>query len=349
MVADRRPVFTVVCAYHNGQNTIGNLLESIKRQNMAREDIEVIIVDDCSDIEPPFNKPEFQHFFTELDITIYRTSENIGYPGPVREIGTQRANGVWLTIADQDDLYMDDVFCKVKIELEEKNIQYYYTTNFYKLETSDNTVTNMVKQLNWNHGKFYNVDNLWKKHNIHYADDMISHEDIYISSQVNCILHHLGEEFYFSDLFTYVWIKNEGSVSNTLYGIDEDNLPHEYMEKYFGDYFKCTGYCYYERYKSGYIDREFAQLMMIQVLIYGYFYMQKFMYHHKGYYVAKNFVECSKYVRVVRELFNMTNEDIYQYSCRDTCEFFENIRAQSALATGPIIPQITYRGWLEIM
>ena len=60
-------------------------------------------------------------------------------------------------------------------------------------------------------------------------------------------------------------------------------------------------------------------------------------------------VECSKYVRLVRKLFNMTNEDIYQYSCRDTCEFFESIRAQAALATGPIIPQITYRGWLEIM
>ena len=185
MIGDRRPVFSVVCAYHNGQNTIRNLLDSIKKQNMAREDIEVILVDDCSDIIPPFGDEDFQHYYSELDITIYRTDRNIGYPGPVREIGAQRANGRWLTIIDQDDLFIEDSFCSVKKEIEENNVQYYLVTNFYKVESSDNSVTNMVKQLNWNHGKFYNMDNLWRKYDIHYRDDMISHEDIYISSQVN--------------------------------------------------------------------------------------------------------------------------------------------------------------------
>lgn len=345
----KRPLITVVCAYYNGEKTIRRVLDSIVNQNMFKEDLEVVIVDDCSTHETPFGDPEFKnYYFDKLNLHIFKTDHNHGYPGPVRELAVEQAHGEWLTIIDQDDAFVEDVFKSVLKEIKENNVKHYFCTNFFKVEMYDNTVTEMIHQLNWNHGKFYNLD-FWRKYKIHYREDMISHEDIYISSQVNCILNSLKEDFYLSDIFTYKWIKRPDSVSNSSYSIEQDNLPHEYMEKFFGDYFKSTGYCYIERYRDGMIDRDYAIAMVIQVLIYGYFYMQKFMFHHKDIYIVSNLIECSKYVRLVKSEFGLTNQFIYDYCAANEGEFFESTRAQAAIATGPIIPQITFRGWLEIM
>lgn len=73
------------------------------------------------------------------------------------------------------------------------------------------------KGLSWNHGKFYNRENFWNKYGIHFIKDLLSHEDVAITAQVNCIIQQEklpDEEVYVE---TSHWLKNPESLSNRPY------------------------------------------------------------------------------------------------------------------------------------
>lgn len=90
--------YTIIIPHYNCPELLMRLLASIP----IREDVQVIVVDDCS---PGFDGYKDQ--YEELSrpyLEVYRTPRG-GSAGRARNIGLKYAKGKWLTFADADDFF----------------------------------------------------------------------------------------------------------------------------------------------------------------------------------------------------------------------------------------------------
>lgn len=71
-----------------------------------REDVQVIVVDDCSD-----NADEYLNIYPELsrpNLEFYSTTKG-GLAGVARNIGIEHAKGKWIVFADSDDFFCENI------------------------------------------------------------------------------------------------------------------------------------------------------------------------------------------------------------------------------------------------
>ena len=239
-----RPFFSIIIPCYNSKATIGNLLQSIVDQHIS-EEIEVILSDDHS-TEDYYD--EIECYLGQLCIKMTETEYNFA-PGNTREAGTKLATGQWLCFADHDDEFVPDTLKTIKETIESYDEKYCAIANFYEIDYNTKKVLSEMKRTrNWNHAKFYNLDNLWKPYNIHFKKDLLTHEDIYISSCVNCALKDInGDRPLFIDCFCYKWMNRPTTISREKYG------NYSFLEVFFKDYLESTGYAYIEQYKAGHI------------------------------------------------------------------------------------------------
>lgn len=91
-------LYSIIIPFYNSSATIGKLLDSIP----DRDDMEVIIVDDCSSIE------EYRLLLCNVEhrknTEVLRTPINKG-AGAARNIALKVAHGRWLLFADADDYF----------------------------------------------------------------------------------------------------------------------------------------------------------------------------------------------------------------------------------------------------
>ena len=111
----------------------------------------------------------------------------------------------------------------------------------------------------WTHGKFFNKDDFWDKYHIHYIKDLTSHEDISISSQMNCIFSANPDlTICESKITTYQWVERQESESNKSYK-DEFGVERPFLDVFYIDYIESTAGVYYDRYKQGYTSKDFTK------------------------------------------------------------------------------------------
>ena len=97
---------SIVIPLHNMEKYISQTLDSLLNQTMGSENMEVIMVDDCSNdgsaqiIDNYANKHDN---FIPIHLT-----ENSGLPGKPRNIGLEKATGEYLMFMDHDDCYASD-------------------------------------------------------------------------------------------------------------------------------------------------------------------------------------------------------------------------------------------------
>lgn len=111
--------YSIIIPHYNSPELLLRCLRSIP----IREDIQVIVVDDCS---PGADKylslyPELSRPFLEL----YSTAKG-GSAGRARNVGLQHATGKWLVFADSDD-YFDEglgAFLDVHVDAQEDMIYF---------------------------------------------------------------------------------------------------------------------------------------------------------------------------------------------------------------------------------
>lgn len=335
---DHRPFFSIVIPCYNSRKTIGDLLASIEAQNMP-DDIEVILSDDNStesyqDIVDPFRE--------RLCIKQVKTDYNFA-PGNTRERGVQHATGEWVAFADHDDLYIIDTFSRVKDIILETGEKYYVITNF--LEVNPKTKV-MIRQhiatRNWNHGKFYNMDNLWKAFDIHFKKDLLTHEDIYISSCINCACNKFQTEPLLVNLYTYIWNARPTSISRS------DYQGRNFLEVYFRDYIASTGDLYLERYKKGDITEKYGIDSAVNIILYCYFYTQGFKFQRKDWleindYHARDFV-----LRCI-ETCGLTTESIIENCSPNFAESYRGVRESAYIGAGGFIEDMAFGYWLDYM
>jgi len=89
--------YSIIIPHKNSIKTLVRLCESIPEY----DDIQVIIVDDCSDIKIVEELQKLQ-LNNNIDIIFSNVSKGAGY---ARNIGLQKAKGKWILFADADDYF----------------------------------------------------------------------------------------------------------------------------------------------------------------------------------------------------------------------------------------------------
>lgn len=94
--------YSFIIPHKNIPDLLQRCLDSIPR----REDIQIIVVDDNSDLD----KVDFDHFpgISEPCVEVYFTKEGRG-TGYARNVGLKHAKGKWLLFADADDFFTNNI------------------------------------------------------------------------------------------------------------------------------------------------------------------------------------------------------------------------------------------------
>ena len=340
IILKQRPFFSIIIPCYNSRETLPKLLDSILDQDMEDE-IEVILSDDHS---TESYQDIVDKYKVALSIRQVQTEYNFA-PGNTRERGVSVAEGEWVCFADHDDEFIPDTLHTIKKEILRNNEKYYAIANFLEVNASTGeTIREMIGTRNWNHAKFYNLDNLWKAKNIHFKKDLLTHEDIYISSRINCAIYELGTSPLFINTFCYIWNNRPTTISREKYG------DRTFIEVFFKDYIASTGRVYLEQLMEGNLEPNYAYDSVIEVLLFCYFYTQGFKYRKPDTYMRENIDHAREYFKDIKRTFDgLTNKNIYDYVSRNDVEMYNNVKTSAVIGVGPFIETETFMQWMNML
>lgn len=328
IVDTKRPFFSIIIpCYNTPQEYIKDLLSSIVNGG-CNDELEIIIADGGSTDKSYQN--ELEKFKEEFNIPVIITTmpnanedgvELIHCPGNTREYGVRTARGQWITFIDHDDVFIKDVFIKIKKLIEESKEECFVASHILQVDPlQDNLVIQEIKfATNWMHGKFYNLDNFWKANDIHFKTNLKSNEDIYVSNRVHTILHLLGKTgvAWLND-FTYIWKAWPDSTSHLKYS---DELT--YMEYYFYDYIDATYNVHVSEYEKQ-LEKENGKMceenkshfirLQADSLLYQFFYLQSFKFFNKNW-VLEHEQLIKKNLRDFYLRFDLIPYDLFYMAC----------------------------------
>lgn len=96
---DNMPKVSVIVPVYNTDRYLRSCIESLINQTI--DDIEIILIDDCSTDQSPIILEEYQRQYP-LKIKVFRNSQNMGQ-GYTRNIGIKNALGEYIGFVDSDD------------------------------------------------------------------------------------------------------------------------------------------------------------------------------------------------------------------------------------------------------
>lgn len=339
-----RPFFSIIVPCYNSGPYIYELLESIHKQYM-KNDIEVILVDDNSDIS---YESIIDKYRNKLNIKYVESTYDHGYPGNTRQYGILYATGEWITFLDHDDTLIPNTFKKIKKEIIKKKEKYYCIAGFYEVNYETKEIEAQYSRvLGWIHGKFYNKDNFWKY--LSFPKNQKSQEDVSICTQANCYMEYLNRKPLYLDIYCYNWYMRKESFSRTSY-IKNGNM-YGYMEYYFNDYIKSTGNIYLQKKVDNIISDETSILGILEVLVLCYWYLMKFIFDKPDNYLKENIEYIKKLYRNGNKLFpNYCNPDyIYKWLSDDRCIMYKTIMKEANIIAEDCIPCMTIKEYLNLI
>ena len=112
---------TVIVPAYNVEDYIQEAIDSVCNQTMKFEDIQIIIVDDCStDDTLRIIKERYSHY---ENIEIIECNQSSGAAGRPRNIGIEHTRGEYIMFLDPDDLFEKDAFETLYREITQKGAQ----------------------------------------------------------------------------------------------------------------------------------------------------------------------------------------------------------------------------------
>lgn len=346
---DKQPIVSIIIpCYNTKPKNMDKLLNSIVEQDL-KDKIEVIISDDLSTDLTYLEIVD--KYLDKISIKGIQTDYNFA-PGNTREKGTTIAEGEWYMFADHDDQYVPGSIKKMIEEInKQETTPALVVANFIEYDPEDDFIIQRFKQnMNWNHAKMYNVNKLWKKYDIHFKKDLLSHEDIYISSMVNSILSGEQLQPLFLDIDCYIWTYATDTLSRKPW-VEDGEKKYNILETRFDDYIESTGEVYLDMFKKQIPQFQDGITLCMQIIGYCYFYFESliFKYGMNDKYAKKNIKICKKYLKDFKELLQVDNEIIYHMYADNDAFVFGFLKENADIATGPYIPQHTFMQWLEMM
>ena len=332
-----KPFFSMVIACHNSSKYIERLLTSLANQNLAREDLQVILVDDNS----TDNWQEIaRKYISKLNIEFYSTNTSIHCPGNTRNEGMKHVKGEWLCFCDHDDLYENEALYKVKTYLEKSKEKDVLCTMLRSWDEKTNKFTELYRKQAWLHGKFYNVRFL-EENNIIFKPDLITHEDIYFNS---CVLNALvlkGRPMWsFYDIPTYRWIDEPTSITRG-YTVQNKSIRGYLMDN-FNDYIISATEPYWDSAMSGNV---WCIHQILMCLLHCYFYYEESSYFHG----PSNYKDVLEHIKSllknIRDNFNISNEMIINYIYQDP-KLYDDVKADCEIHEGRFIVKTSFRDFI---
>ena len=330
-----RPWLSIIIPCHNSCNTIGATLESIVTQGIDKELLEIILVDD--DSNQPYTSV-IDKYRGRLNIIDTKTDVKVHCPGNTRQAGMQYISGEWLTFIDHDDIFESGSFKKIRSIIKQKGEKTFVFTNLREYDLQRKQYINFNSgsmSKTWLHGKFYSVDNLIRKYNIHFCNDLTSHEDLYFNQMVFGCLEAIGYEIkQYSAIYTYRWNAHPESLSRSW----QSKTGHTYLEYYFEDYLLALQAPYANLIKQfGMVDAYKANMM--SEVVYCYLYMQSFKFielYSKQPRLERNDAAAKRFIQNVIKFCKLTPELLIECMIMNVSNY-NKIRFESFSAIGLIV------------
>lgn len=211
--------YSIIIPHRNSLELLRRCLGSIP----SRDDTQIIVVDDNSDIEAVGF-----HQFPELnrsDVELYLTKAGKG-AGYARNVGLSKATGKWVLFADADDFFVEHAFIMLDSSLDDStDIHYYKATSIYsdtlQRATRHLGVNNMIDYAEENEwyirvkhivpwGKVFRLAYL-REHDFRF-DEVLASNDVMFGVQTG----FFARKIVASEQELYCITMNSGSISNTL-------------------------------------------------------------------------------------------------------------------------------------
>ena len=186
--------FSMIIPCYNSVKTIKKLLESLTRQGVDKNELQVIIVDDNSSDKSYLDI--CKNFEDILNIEYYSTDTDIHCPGNTRREGMKHIKGDWLCFCDHDDYYEDNALKLIKAYINNLDHTAYVISTIMNSVSSEDYeyVQKYAHKIAWLHGKFFSVKNLIEPYEINFKKDLVTHEDIYFNSSILNVLFQLNAD-----------------------------------------------------------------------------------------------------------------------------------------------------------
>lgn len=210
--------YTIVIPHYNIPHLLQRCINSIP----IREDIQVIVVDDCSPDAANYKQqiPEISRPYTEF----YSTSKG-GSAGRARNVGIEHAVGKWITFLDADDLFSSQivsildkykdrvedimyfqsasVMCDDLSKVSARNIFTYHFEKYFS--TGDESALRLEFDAPW--GKFIKKSFI-DKHRIRF-DEVRYSNDTFFSAAIGV----LAKNIFVGKEIAYIVTEREGSLT----------------------------------------------------------------------------------------------------------------------------------------
>lgn len=330
-------LFSLIIPCHNpNQHYIKQLFDSLLKQNIEKEDLQIIIVDDNSDNLEYHNLIKKYNLNTEF---VY-TNVNIHCPGNTRREGMFHVKGQWVFFCDQDDFFEDNALIQIKnyINQHKQEKIYVISTNMraYNEKTKE-CHHNFIHKPAWLHGKWYSMNNLIKPFNINFKKDLITHEDIYFNSTVLSKLYFLKKEMNCLDIFTYRWVDNPESLTR------KPTNDRGYLFENFNDYLVAAGESYWEE-ATKYQD-PICINQLIMTLLHAYFYYEAADFYEGPDDYQDIFEIIRQYSYNIQKDLKFTPQDIIDFVYVDPAKY-DAVKEECDIFSGKFIPNISFRDFI---
>lgn len=226
---------SIVVPMYNDEKYIKACMESILHQTIGFENIELIIVDDCS---TDHSKEIAEGYAKQYDnIKVLQTDKNTGIAGHARNVGVANANGKYLMFSDADDFYALNA-CEILYNFMEKSSMDFVTANYSNtdengnpwekpifdlskydtFEISSNSFIDSFFVLNSSVcNKIFKMEFV-KKNHLHFLEGVPA-EDAFFSYSA---MMHTNKIYYLKDVIYYYRMRNKGDSLSVSWNCSKD-------------------------------------------------------------------------------------------------------------------------------
>ena len=239
----------IIPQYKESEKMLRQALNTIEFQKgVDFKELEVLIVNDCSDYPPPADIGNNYPF----TIKVMKTKKN-GGPGLARQYGTERAKGDYILYLDADD-------CLASCLALRYIMNYKGNADIIRAKFFNENTNNASNGWTWVHGKFYRREFLSEK-DLKFPKELRVNEDAYFNMLAGAYADKVED---IEELVTF-WAKNPSSLTRT----DSSKFAVES----FGDFLKGKELGFKELKAHGKIDALKGNLL--DLFVYSYYYFQE--------------------------------------------------------------------------
>lgn len=136
---------SIVVPIYNVEEFIVESIESVMNQSIGFENIELLLIDDCSTDK----SGEIAKNYSEMyeNIIYYKLPKNSGMAGKPRNVGMEMATGKYLMFLDPDDIFLNDA-CEVMFNTIEEKQLIFISANYGKMDINKNVLDDAVINTN---------------------------------------------------------------------------------------------------------------------------------------------------------------------------------------------------------